>query len=297
MSSPTGWPPGREPAVTQLSRNHSPDRLALLLLLALAVHASVILGVGFARELRHYAPPRLEITLAQHRDSQPPEQADFLAQANQQGSGTLEEARALTATEQAPLPDLSLQPTQPLPQAAGAEAAAAPPVTSRHSPERTAPVSASRDSGHQDPGEAELRSQEIASLEAQLDAQRQAYAKRPRIRRLTSVATRQADDAQYLHNWRQRVEAVGNRHYPKEARAHNLHGELRMMVALLPNGSIHEIKVLKSSGSSVLDRAALRILRLAAPFDPFPETLRHSVDVLEIIRTWRFHEDRMTSSS
>src|SRR5690606_34014143 len=92
------------------------------------------------------------------------------------------------------------------------------------------------------------RSLEIASLEAKLDIQRQAYAARPRIRRLTSVAARQSEDALYLHNWRTRIEQVGNRHYPEQARARQIYGDLRLMVALLPNGEVSDIKVLKSSG-------------------------------------------------
>src|SRR5690625_7784149 len=93
MSSPTGWPPGREPAVTQLSRNHSPDRLALLLLLALAVHASVILGVGFARELRHYAPPRLGYPWPHIATARPPTRPTSSPRPNTQASATPEQAR------------------------------------------------------------------------------------------------------------------------------------------------------------------------------------------------------------
>jgi protein TonB len=69
------------------------------------------------------------------------------------------------------------------------------------------------------------------------------------------------------------------------------------MVALLPNGEIQEIKVLKSSGYKLLDEAAIRIVHLAAPYDAFPPDMRRQVDVLEIIRTWRFHKDRFSSSN
>lgn len=283
-----------------MATDREQDRLALMILLALALHASIILGVNFRQELRHYAPPKLEITLAQHHDIQPPDQADFLAQANQQGSGTLDEARQLTATEQPEFQDSAIHEISPRQQLAASDHSAMPTQISslRSEPTQTAslqPANAARDTL------SDLttlqRNQEIASLEAQLDAQRQAYAKRPRIRRLTSTATRQADDALYLHHWRTRVEAVGNRHYPEEARARGIFGELRMMVALLPNGEIHDIKVLKSSGSALLDQAAIRIVHLAAPFEPFSSTMERNVDVLEIIRTWRFHEDQVTSSS
>jgi protein TonB len=60
---------------------------------------------------------------------------------------------------------------------------------------------------------------------------------------------------------------------------------------------VHEIKVLKSSGYKLLDQAAIRIVHLAAPYDSFPPEIRQHVDVLEIIRTWRFHKDRLSSTN
>ncbi len=70
-----------------------------------------------------------------------------------------------------------------------------------------------------------------------------------------------------------------------------------MVVSLLPNGEVHRVKILKSSGHKVLDQAAIKIVHLAAPYDPFPTQMQNSVDVLEIIRTWRFHKDRLSSSN
>ena len=63
-----------------------------------------------------------------------------------------------------------------------------------------------------------------------------------------------------------------------------------MLVAILPNGEVSEIQILQSSGHSVLDQAAVEIVNMAAPFDAFPEAMRAKADILEIIRTWRFHE-------
>lgn len=283
-----------------LDADSAHDRLALMVFLALALHASVILGVGFSHELRHYAAPKLEITLAQSRSEQAPDQADFLAQANQQGSGTADEARELTTTRQADFHEPVIRDVDPQAQLAASDDSDGPRLVTSQRAER---VQASGEQAverrSETTSDATLlqRSMEIASLEAQLDIQRQAYAKRPRIRRLTSAATRQADDALYLHQWRTRVEAIGNRNYPEEARARGIFGELRMMVALLPNGEIREVKVLKSSGSAILDQAAVRIVHMAAPFEAFPADMQRSVDVLEIIRTWRFHDNRITSSS
>ena len=136
----------------------------------------------------------------------------------------------------------------------------------------------------------------IASLQAQLDLKRQAYAKRPRRYTISSASTRRHQDALYLNNWRRRIEAVGNINYPAEARSQQIYGSLRMLVALLPDGQVDEIRILQSSDHSVLDDAAVEIVHLASPFDPFPEAIRAEADILEIVRTWRFHEGNALTS-
>lgn len=291
--------PPLEPIELDRYRN---DRLGFTVLLALALHAAVILGISFDKELRQQAASKLEITLAQYRSDQTPERVDFLAQHNQEGSGTLDEKALLTTRHRADFHDNAIREVSPVQQVAAQRqqsqqqkliAASAPsPLKSAASAEREAP---------QQQADSDLtllqRSLEIASLEAKLDIQRQAYAARPRIRRLTSVATRRAEDALYLNEWRTRIEEIGNRHYPQQARDKGIYGDLRLLVALLPNGEVHDIKVLKSSGQKVLDEAAIRIVHLAAPYQPFPPEMRRQVDVLEIIRTWRFHKGQLRSES
>ena len=81
-----------------------------------------------------------------------------------------------------------------------------------------------------------------------------------------------------------------------EARRKQLYGELRLMVAVKADGSLDEVRILKSSGFRVLDDAAIRIVQLAAPFAVFPPELRVDTDVLEIVRTWRFEQGNYVSS-
>jgi protein TonB len=64
-----------------------------------------------------------------------------------------------------------------------------------------------------------------------------------------------------------------------------------MAVAIRQDGSVDSVKVRRSSGFQVLDDAAERIVRLAAPFSPFPADLRKEADILIIVRTWRFYHD------
>ena len=75
-----------------------------------------------------------------------------------------------------------------------------------------------------------------------------------------------------------------------------VYGNLRLLVALLPDGSLKEVILLESSGHAILDEAAIRIVHLAAPYAPFPGELRQTTDILEIIRTWQFRKNKRLSS-
>lgn len=277
------------------------DLLGFALLLALALHALIILGVTFQREDRNRNASALEITLAQYKSDKAPQRADFLAQHNQEGSGTLDEKALLTTRKTADFQDNVIRDVSPVQQAAALQQKSAQQalIATHNRAERKTAQQSDKDTPQQQ-AQSDItiaqRSLEIASLEAKLDIQRQAYAARPRIRRLTSVAAKKSEDALYLNDWRERIESVGNRNYPERAREQQIYGELRLMVALLPNGEVSEIKILHSSGYRLLDEAAIRIVQLAAPFDAFPPEMRKQVDVLEIIRTWRFHKDRLTST-
>lgn len=276
------------------------DRISFSTFVAVVAHLFVLFAVGFALEDPTAALPRLEITLSHFASDKAPDEADFLAQHNQQGSGTLDEKRELSTTEMAPYEDIVVREvSQSRPQQHTAELAPQTRVSQQDNASRPTSSPSAEPVPEQVPslmdGAANADSQEIASLEAKLDRQQQAYAKRPRIHRITSVSTRRSDDAQYQFAWQQKVEYVGNENYPDEARARSVEGDVRLMVALLPDGKVKRIEVLASSGSSLLDQAAIRSVRLAAPFDPFPPSIREKADILEIIRTWQFRHDRLTS--
>jgi periplasmic protein TonB len=266
------------------------------------LHAVVILGVTFSREQRAQTASKLEITLAPYKSAQAPQRADYLAQHNQEGSGTLVEKALLTTRKTADFQDNVIRDISPVQQIAAQRQTSAQQalIATKARAEQKTALKNDRDTPQQQ-AESDVtiqqRSLEIASLEAKLDIQRQAYAARPRIRRLTSVAAKRSADAEYLNQWRERIENVGNRNYPERAREQQIYGDLRLMVALLPNGEVHEVKILKSSGKKLLDEAAIRIVHLGAPYDAFPAEIRQQVDVLEIIRTWRFHKDRLTSTN
>ena len=278
----------------------SGDRLSFTIFLAVALHASLILGVTFSYMDREASSHTMEVTLVQQRSQQTPENPDYLAQINQIGSGSLDEQLLLSSPTEANLTDTEIQETTQLPQQQ------ARPVIDQ-TQERVMTTQAESDQSVfqedklTDPQVAktaatgskslQARALEIASLEAKLDRQKQIFAKRPRIKRLTSLSTASSADAFYLNSWRRKIENIGNLNYPEEARKRKLYGSLRLMVAITPDGRLKDVELLESSGHKTLDEAALRIVRLAAPFAPFPDELRKTTDVLEIIRTWQFRKN------
>lgn len=265
------------------------DRFAIAVALALSLHAAVILGVNFGTDR---APPptgTIEVTLTRYSEAEAPEQADFIAATNQHGSGAADRVLETTTRREA-----EFNAPEPV------ESAALPPPRTASPVEARAVVAAQARADEQTPTEARVieeptpasehrfsfdnLTREIASLEARIAEEQQAQANRPRVKRLTSVSARSATEAGYLNAWRQRVERVGNANYP----GGGINGSLRMLVVLRFDGALEEVRILESSGHKALDDAALRIVRLAAPFPAFPVEMRKHYDQLEIIRTWQF---------
>ena len=287
-------------AEEELSR----ERFGFTVFLSASVHAIIILGVGFTYFEELNSEPALEITMAHYRSEIAPEDADFLAQENQIGSGVLDQAAAPSTPFESDFNADNINEVLPVPEA--------PNIVNELQKQNTAVITALQDDDSiaqqlellepedEQPVADEIApdklSLAIASLQAQLDLKRQTYARRPRKYTLSSASTKKSHDALYLDNWRRRIEAVGNINYPDEARRMQMYGNVRMLVALQPTGRIDEVRILQSSGHNVLDQAALNIVNLAAPFEPFPNELRAEADILEIIRTFRFHEGNSLSS-
>lgn len=279
------------------------DRLGFTLLLAAAVHIALILGLSFSLAEPGQISKTLEITLSTFKSAEKPKQADYLAQDNQQGSGTLDKKAAPKTTERALFQDTQIKRVTPpaappastrkqtAPKAAIASKAPQPNKTPVKTPS-TKPEPQSRPAPVFDSSQL---SSEIASLEAQLSQEQQLYAKRPKIQRLNAASTMRDKGAWYKEEWRKKVERIGNLNYPAEARQQRIYGSLRLLVSINRDGSLYEVQLLESSGQTTLDQAALRIVRLAAPFAPFNKDLAE-FDRLEIIRTWRFDRGDHLSS-
>jgi protein TonB len=274
------------------------SRLRNAVLLALAVHIALLLAISFKSSSDSYQTPQIEVTLATRPGVAVPDKARQLAQANQQGIAESGELAPLSSpdsglsSEGYPGPAALRRPretaSEPQQEAITTAAAARRTMASRLQEREQMPL----------PGvnpEVDKLTRELADLEAKLDEQSRNYAELPRVRRLTSVATRQSVDAAYLLDWRRRVEAVGNKYYPEASVRYGMYGKLRLLVVIRADGSLQDIRVLSSSGYAVLDEAAIKIVRMAAPYAPFPAELRATTDQLEIIRTWQFQENRLSS--
>lgn len=297
------------------------ERFGFFLFLAAALHGVLALALSF--ELPDPPPPRqtLDITLARFQQDKAPDKADFIAQSNQQGSGISEEKRAPSTTEEAvfnsnepkpqsaknaPLPPTPspepVAPTPPTPEPPAPKPAPATRSGTQQVVTTTQKVKPKAAAANKQQAAAKpqpktgsstsllARSLEIANLQAQLDSERESFAKRPRVRRLSAASTLSHEDAIYLDNWRRRIEKVGNIHYPEKARRERIYGVLRLLVGIRPDGSIENVEILESSGHPILDDAAISIVQLAAPFQPFPVEMKKRTDRLEVIRTWKFEK-------
>ena len=272
--------------------------------LATALHLALILGLSFSLADPSQISKTLEVTLSTFKSAEKPKEVDFIAQDNQQGSGTLEHKAAPKTSEQAPFQDTTVKRVTPPatpPQSQRKETAPKAAIATRTPQPQKTPVK--REEAPPEPegrptpvfDSAQLAS-EIASLQAELTQDQQQYAKRPRVSRQNAAATMRDISAWYRDEWRKKIERIGNLNYPDEARRQRIYGSLRLLVSIKRDGTIEEMQVLESSGQPLLDQAALRIVRLSAPFAPFSGKLAEQYDQVEIIRTWRFERgDRLSS--
>ena len=132
----------------------------------------------------------------------------------------------------------------------------------------------------------------IARLEGQIARQMEEYNQRPR-KKFIGARVEEYRFAQYVEDWRQKIERIGNLNYPEAARG-KLYGSLILTVVIKANGDLERVEVNRSSGQALLDDAARRIVRMAAPYSAFPENIRRDTDIIEITRTWTFtNADRL----
>lgn len=270
-------------------------RIQVAVAFSVLVHAIIILGLKFKLP----EPPPLdasrtmEITLVNTKSTARPLKADALAQANLDGGGNTDADRR--AKSPLPVPRETTQATeltvkQDRVQQLEQEAKQLMTQQQSRTAVETVPDQPKPPTDEQTGiSTADIRSRalEVARLEAQISKDWDAYQKRPR-RMFVGARTQEFRFARYIEDWRTKIERVGEVNYPQAARDEKRYGSLVVTVAIKADGSLEDVEIRRSSGIKLLDQAAIRIVRLAAPYARFPPDIAKDTDVLSITRTWMF---------
>jgi len=259
---------------------------------SLLLHALVLsLHFSFPDASRAFQDKALDIILVNSRSAHRPSDAQALAQANLDGGGNSDDKRraktplppsarqqngAELEQAQRRVQDLEAQQQRLLTQAKS-KTKAAPSAERQAQPEPTPGISG------RDLAQSALA---MARLEGEIAKNVDEYNQRPRKR---NIGTR-ADEyrfAQYVEDWRLKVERIGTLNYPEAAKG-KLYGTLMLTVTIRSDGAVDKVEINRSSGHKILDDAARRIVQMAGPYAPFPPDIRRDTDILEITRSWFF---------
>jgi protein TonB len=268
-------------------------RIAIALLFSAALHGMVMstrIAPINPRLFEDQSAP-IEVVLVNSKSTEAPLKPDALAQVNLAGGGNTDDklraksplpasAQTQSGDEEAALQSrvrqleqqaqrlfTQLKPDTNLPNA---DAAA-------HDAQQSALT----------PAQLEQQAREMAQLEARVSQQRIEYQQRPK-RAYFGANVREYAFARYVDDWVNKVEKIGNLNYPEAARRQSVYGSLMLTVSIYSDGRLEDVSVDRSSGSKILDAAAIKIVQLAAPYARFPEEMRKKVDILSITRTWTF---------
>jgi periplasmic protein TonB len=270
--------------------------LTFALALSILLHA-VVLSIHFRLpNIIHdnFVAPSLDVVLVNSKTKAKPVKPSVLAQANLDGGGNTDEKRRAKS----PLP--ALKET-----ASGAEVRRAARrvlelqaqqlklMTRLRAAKSVAPDKDAKAASAKAAPQPQLSGQELASsslaivrMEAQISREIDEYNQRPR-KTFIGARAQEYRFAQYVEDWRLKVERIGNLNYPESARG-RIYGSLVLTVSIKSDGSLDSVVIQRSSGHPILDRAAERIVRMAAPFARFPANIKRDTDILVITRTWTF---------
>ncbi|WP_231912880.1 energy transducer TonB [Sterolibacterium denitrificans] len=276
--------------------------LSVALSISLAIHA-VLLAIHFEvpHKLAKASDQMLEVILVNARSSTAPAptQAQARAQVNLDGGGNTDEKRiARTPLPVTPAVRQGNELVEAQRRIAEMEALQRQLMSQIKSREKLYSSEQQRPQNKPEPEPQPATGSDLAAsamamarLQGQIERQYDEYNKRPRKKFIGARAT-EYRFAQYEEDWRQKIERVGNLNYPQAARG-RVYGTLVLTVEIKSDGSINAITIDRSSGTRVLDEAAIRIVNQAAPFPAFPPSLS-DIDIIGITRTWSFtNEDRL----
>ena len=270
------------------------------MIFSIMLHAFLIFGIALVlpdpRSAANFLQP-LQVVLVNSKSKSRPVRADALAQHDLDGGGNTAEARRARSPLPAISDDRKFTLERQTRRVAALEEESKRMLTRLKSDYTAVQPEPQKQKNDSDDNGEELmeKSLEIARLEAQIDKNWDAYQKLPR-RKFIGARTQEYRFAQYIEDWRIKVERIGNLNYPEQARRLKIFGKLQLSVSINKDGSVESVEVSKPSGHTLLDAAAVRIVRLAAPYSPLPPNIAKDVDILTITRTWSFTPSDMLES-
>ncbi len=270
------------------------DRFGMTFFLATIFHGMVILGITFSVSppADSKTAPALDIILVQTRSPIDVEDADYLAQVSQQGGGNAEEKARPRELFSAPTlsntPGIAKQTSvqQIQKQKRNEQLALLTQKDANYSINTEINPVKAEDDSTVDKTSTDQNNQ-TARLAAEISNIIEEQASIEKTKYLNS-STKEFTPAKYMREWINRVERVGNLNYPDQARRKKLSGTLILDVVINSEGELVKTDLRQSSGHQILDDAAKRIVKLAAPFSAFPDKLRKEADVIHITRSWEF---------
>ena len=274
------------------------DTLLIALFAAAIVHIVIVLGMNFTAPQPEEVSRSIDITLVNTPAKKSPKKAQFLAQENQIGAGETNKKpepppQQLSSQGNSQVKEVKKSaPEESKPKAAQK-------MITQQKAEKKVVTASKPDTAHHAEKRpqlsAETLQQQITQLGTDIRLSQQSSDK-TKIKFVDSVSAHKYVAAQYMKDWEGKVERTGNLNYPEVAAKKNFSGTLTMDVGIKADGSIYSIRINRSSGNPALDEAAIRIVRMSAPFAPLPLELRKELDVLVITRVWKFSDESgMTS--
>ncbi|KOF52337.1 energy transducer TonB [Achromobacter sp. DMS1] len=273
--------------------------LRIGLAISLLVHAAALAWRFGAPALQRPPAAGLEVVLLNARSETPPDAPRVIAQNAMTGGGNASQGMASTplprtgqsaetivleATRQRQM-QLEAEQARLMTQLRSADKAGVERPAVNPWPEGSEPGNDAQDQA------SVIQNAQVAALAARV----RQYSAEPR-KQFVAPSAEASRYAAYLDAWRSRIEAIGTRNYPDEARG-RIYGSLRITVTVRSDGSIGGVEIDQPSPHAVLNQAARRIVQLAAPFPPFPPDIARDTDELVITRTWHFINDTLETEA
>ena len=258
----------------------APDRLPAMLFLAALVHGILIIGVTFNPQLTNpFAEAiSLEVTIVADPDQQidRPDDAEYLAQASQEGGGNITNQIRPSAPLQSAMPvdNAGIETGTAAIDARAHEASADEILASENTSDRQVAIDPRTDPQSRDSIAVAMEAGSETTLPLPQEDEANFLLTDDDPQQLViSADTRESVAAAYLDAWKRRVEAVGAAYLPELGRLDNLTGSPTLLVRIDQDGNLIDAVVSRTSGSPVLDLASVDIIQRAAPFDRFPDAM------------------------